>query len=399
MGHHAVERLIGAVGQRELDDFHLVELVQTVQTAHVLAVGACLAAEAGGVGGHLDREVLLVENHVAVDVRHGHFGRWNHVEVVDRGVVHLLLLVGQLAGAEARRLVDHHRRLDLQIAGLGVAVEEVVDERALQTGALSLVDGESGAGELHAQVEVDDVVLAGQLPVGQCILGQLGVALDELDHQVVGRRASLGDDVGGEVGQRDDGGLQLLGHLLGLGVEACRLLLESGDEALALLGLLAAALAHQHANLLGRLVLGCERVVELDLDGLAAVVELLDFGNDRGCIHALLGEFADGGLGVFSQLLDCKHGIFVLLCIPFSVCKISKNRLKVALRAPFFGWQSLFFARRCGRSPAARQSCGGGWSVRPFPLVVPGLRRAGLRRSALSARAHSPKRGHEGSEA
>ena len=50
MGDHPVERFVRAVGMRDLHDFDLVELVQAVQSPHVLAVGAGLAPEAGGIG-------------------------------------------------------------------------------------------------------------------------------------------------------------------------------------------------------------------------------------------------------------------------------------------------------------------------------------------------------------
>ena len=42
----------------------------------------------------------------------------------------------------------HDRRLHFQIPGPRVAVEEEVDERTLQPGALSLINGEPRAGEL-----------------------------------------------------------------------------------------------------------------------------------------------------------------------------------------------------------------------------------------------------------
>ena len=218
-------------------------------------------------------------------------------------MVHLPLLVGELSRAEARGLVDHHGRLDLEVSGLRVAVEEVVDQRALQAGTLALVDGESGARELDAQVEVDDVVLAGQLPVRQRVFGQLRVVLDELHDEVVGRGLAFGHDVGREVGQRDECRLQLLLHVLRFGLQVRRLLLEVRDEVFAFVGLLAAALTHEHADLLGGLVLQGERVIQLDLNGLAAVVERDDLVDDGGGIHALLGEFADGGIPVVADLL------------------------------------------------------------------------------------------------
>ena len=42
----------GGVG--DLHDFHFVELVEAVESAHVFTVGTSLAAETGGVGGVFD---------------------------------------------------------------------------------------------------------------------------------------------------------------------------------------------------------------------------------------------------------------------------------------------------------------------------------------------------------
>ena len=255
VGHHAVQRLVTLFGKAQLYDLHLVELVQTVQSAHILAVRPGFAAETGGVGGHLHRKILLVENHVAVDVRHGHFGRRNEVEVVRRGVVHLSLLVGQLSRAEAGGFIDHDRRLHFQIPGPRVAVEEEVDERTLQPGALSLINGEPRAGELYAQVEVDDVVFAGQLPVGQRVFGQLRIAFDQFHNQIVFRRFAFGHDVGREVRQGDDRGLKSIRNLFEFGIQRVRPLLEGRDFRFFGFGFVAPSLTHQCTDLFGRLVL------------------------------------------------------------------------------------------------------------------------------------------------
>jgi len=122
-------------------------------------------------------------------------------------------------------------------------------------------------------------------------------------------RLAFGDDLGGEVRQRDDGRLQLLPGVGQLGFEARGLLLEVRHEAFALLGLLAAALAHQCADLLGGLVLGGQRVVEFQLEGFAPVVEADDLFDDRRGVHALLGQLACGGLFVIADLLYRKHNI------------------------------------------------------------------------------------------
>ena len=144
--------------------------MQAVQSAHVLAIRASLATEALRVGAVLDGQVLLVEDHIAVDIRHRHLGSRNQVEVVDLGMIHLALLVGQLAGAIARCSIHHRRRHNLGVPALASLVEEEVDECALQAGTLTDVDRESGTRDLHAQVEVDEVVFLCQLPVGQRIL-------------------------------------------------------------------------------------------------------------------------------------------------------------------------------------------------------------------------------------
>ena len=74
-------------------DLDLRELVQTVQSAHVLTVATSLSAETLGVGAVLDGQLLLVENHVAIDIRHRHLSRWNQIEVIHLAVVHLSFLI------------------------------------------------------------------------------------------------------------------------------------------------------------------------------------------------------------------------------------------------------------------------------------------------------------------
>ena len=76
------------------NDLDLRELVQTVQSAHVLAIRAGLPTEALCIGAVLDGQILLVEDNVAVDICHGHLGRGDQIEVVHLAVIHLPLLVG-----------------------------------------------------------------------------------------------------------------------------------------------------------------------------------------------------------------------------------------------------------------------------------------------------------------
>ena len=148
----------------EVDHLHLVELVDAEHAARHLAGAAGFAAEAGRVGGELDgrlwgdlRELHAVEDVVAVEVGDGHLGGGDQPEVVGVRVVEVLGELRELAGAGHGRGVDHEGREHLGVALLlAVDVEHVLDERALELGALSEDDGEAGAGELHAAREVED---------------------------------------------------------------------------------------------------------------------------------------------------------------------------------------------------------------------------------------------------
>ncbi len=131
--------------------------------AHVLAVGAGLAAEALGVGAVFDGQLVFAQDDVAIDIGHGHLGRRDEVEVVLVAVVHLAFLVGKLACTIAGSGIDHRGGHHLKVAGGTGFVEEEIDERALQTGTPADIYGEAGAGDFHAEVQVEEVVLLGQL--------------------------------------------------------------------------------------------------------------------------------------------------------------------------------------------------------------------------------------------
>ena len=104
---HVFEGVVAAVGVLDDDDLHFAELVQAVQAADVLAVASRLATEALGVAYVADGELVGTDDDVAVEVGDGHLGGGYHIEAVEWDGVHLSLLVGQLAGAEARGFVDH----------------------------------------------------------------------------------------------------------------------------------------------------------------------------------------------------------------------------------------------------------------------------------------------------
>ena len=308
VGQHLLERLVRVLRGVDAYDLHLVELMQAVQAAHVLAVRAGLAAEAGRVGAALDGQVLLVEDHVAVDVGDRHLSRRDEVEVVKVGVVHLALLVGQLAGAQSAGLIHHVGRLYLQVAGLAGLIEEESLQRALEAGHLADIYWEAGAGDLHAEVEVHEVVFLQQVPVAQGVRTQLGLHAAFFHYHVVGCVLTLGHVIIGDV--RD--GEEHLGHVVLCLVhhllEGLVVGLQLGNLFLYLGGFVFLAFFHQTADLLGQLVLLLLVRIELLL---AFTTDLVIFqyllnGLAR-TVEVLLLQTFDHTFSFLTDEFECKH--------------------------------------------------------------------------------------------
>ena len=100
---HPLERLRGVLGTLEEDHLDLVELVDAHDAAGVLAGGAGLAPETGRVRRVADRQLVRLEDLVAVEVRDRDLGGRDQVELVAGHDVHLVFLVGDLAGAGRAR--------------------------------------------------------------------------------------------------------------------------------------------------------------------------------------------------------------------------------------------------------------------------------------------------------
>ena len=99
--------------------------MQSVESAHILAIRTCLSAEALCVCGHLYRKILLVKDAVSVKVCYWHLCGRNHIEVIQGYVIHLALFVGKLTCTIGRGLINHQWRLVLCIASSYVALQEV----------------------------------------------------------------------------------------------------------------------------------------------------------------------------------------------------------------------------------------------------------------------------------
>ena len=217
MGDHLVEGGIGILRLLDADDLDLVELVQAVQATHVLAVRTGLAAEARSVCRKLLWETVILEDDIPEDVGHRHFSGRDEEKSVQSDDVHLGLLVRKLACTEAGCSVDQHRRFDLLVAGGGIEIEEIVDQSPLQLCTLALIDRESGSRELDSEVEVDDVILLGKLPVRKSVLRKMDFRASGLDDLVVFGALARHDQVARHIRKQDYLGVEFLVVLIRLG--------------------------------------------------------------------------------------------------------------------------------------------------------------------------------------
>ena len=93
MFQHLLVALLRVLRLVDAYNLNLRELMQTVQTTYVLTIRASLTTEALCVCTVLDRKILLVENHVAVNIRNGHLGCWDEIEIIYLTVVHLTFFI------------------------------------------------------------------------------------------------------------------------------------------------------------------------------------------------------------------------------------------------------------------------------------------------------------------
>ena len=236
--------------------------MEAVEAAHVFAVGAGFAAEASGIGTVLDRKVAGFQDGIAVDVGDGHFGGGDEVEVVEVHVVHLCFLVGQLSGGISGGFVHHVRRFHFAVAVLAGGVEEEVDEGALHLGAFAFINGESGAGDLDAQLEVDDVVFLYELPVGKGGCTEGGGISFLVNHLVVLSAFAAGNGGVWHVRQQHHQLIDLAVLVGKLGLKFFLVGFELGGLRLHGLGFVAFALLEQLPNGLGQFALFHQIVVQ-----------------------------------------------------------------------------------------------------------------------------------------
>ena len=309
VGQHGFEGGVALFGLRDLHDFDFVELVQAVEAAHVGAPRAGFAAEAGRVAGHAHGQFLNRNNLVAVEVGERHLGRGNEVEVVLGVVVHLPVLVRQVAGAVAAGLVHEDGRLHLDVARGAGLVQKKVYEAALQARALALVHRKARPGNLHAQLKVDDVVLFDEVPVGLGVGAQLGLGAVLAHHFVVGGVAAFGHAGVRQVGQLVEQLFLGFFHLGQLGAGGLGVLFQLDGAGLEGFGPGPVAGLHQAPDLAGQVVgFGLGGVVA-GLQGAPALVEVENGGYVGGAGGVVFfGKASQHKVGLVAEDGNLQHG-------------------------------------------------------------------------------------------
>ena len=317
------------------DDLDLRELVQTVQTTHILTVRTGFATEALSVGTVLDGQILLVDDDIAIDIGNRYLGSRNQIEIIYLAVVHLALLIGQLACAVARILVHNRWRHDLLVAGLASLGEEEVDEGALQTGTQTAVNREAGTGNLYTQIEVDQVQVLGNLPVWQLgirivrvdgpvtylVLAQHTFLEVGLHYPVVLGTGTFRNLVVRNIRDLAEHGINLLLELSLLVVQLLVGALQGSYLSLSLFGLGFLAFFHQGSDALGKLVALGEVIVELLLSGTTLLI-LGNHGIDGllSTIEVLLVQTGNYAIVLLGNQFQSKH-IFIFLKLGLTIKK------------------------------------------------------------------------------
>ena len=133
IGGQPFELIVAIFRLGELHQLHLLELVLPDDAAHVAAIRAGLAAEAGRVGAEVNGQLVGIQRFVAKEIRDRNLRRGDQPVVGVLQLEKILRELRQLAGTVQACGIYHERRQHFGIAVLaGVRIEHEIDQRALQ---------------------------------------------------------------------------------------------------------------------------------------------------------------------------------------------------------------------------------------------------------------------------
>ena len=146
----------------DFDELDFIELVHPNEATGTETCGASFSAEARGVSGVGDGELIGVKNFFAMEVGDGDFGGGGEVEIAVAAAVELVFEFGELGSADEGFWTDDVRRTDFGVAVFaGVEIEEKIEESAIETGPGAGENGEGAAADFGGSFEVEEVEFFG----------------------------------------------------------------------------------------------------------------------------------------------------------------------------------------------------------------------------------------------
>ena len=253
--HLAVLRLA------DYDHFLLLELVDTVYASLLQTVGALLFTEAGRIASQSLRQLVLLKNTIDELTNHGMLAGTDQIQVLALDLVHHSVHLCEAHNAGYHIAADHERRYAVGKASVDHEVAGISQHCGMQSCDVAHQVVETISGYLSCAVQVDAVEALHNLSVIRNLeirYHRLAVALNLYVLAVVFTdRYTRIDDIRDGHHILQDLLIQFFLFLRKL----CQTVCLCGYLLLDLFCLFLLALAHQRANLLGKLVTLCTQVI------------------------------------------------------------------------------------------------------------------------------------------
>ncbi len=300
------QRVHAGLWRGDVDQFDFIKLVHADQATGAEPGAAGLAAEAGGVGGVVDGELIELEDFVAMQVGDGDLCGGDQVEIVLGAVIDLVAEFGELAGADEALGFDEEGWADLGVAVLsGVEIEQEADEGALESGSGPAIDDEGAAGDFGTGFEVEHAV---GLPEGDVVFWcevKAGCAAPAADLWVF---LGSGTDWAGlvrEVGQAKHDLTLLAVGVIGSLADFIEAVTDAPHLGFGGGGVEAVFAAD--ADVFGEPIAILLKLLALGLCRAASGIESKDLINDGTQSRIALGEALFDEIRVFTQEADIEH--------------------------------------------------------------------------------------------
>ena len=213
----------GTLRRGDLHQLHFVELMNADQAARAQPRGSRLPAETRCISGVFDRQLLLRENFLPVQICDGDFRGGRQIKIVPLAAIELLFEFRELGGADERRRTDDERRRDFGVPVLRrVQIEKEIDQRPFQTCARPGVTDKSAPTDFRGPLEIKERELFADLEV--CPRDEIesrGIA-KSAEHRIRGSIRSARDRRIGDNGKFEQA-------IALLRIEIRRLCVEVGD--------------------------------------------------------------------------------------------------------------------------------------------------------------------------